>query len=195
MTSKPNTAIRGYVGSRMAFETAKLHATSVSSSDSLPPSPTRGSRSSGESHDVSEDAILAHADLSTNLPDPLGLRVGGQCCLSSRVARCPSWLTITPRGRIAQRESARFTRERSLVRSQVRPLERVQDRCRGSPLQSGILKVWDFFVGCRGSGGNRLVPELVPATRRTNSAYGHELRQMGRSPLDRSPCRFSLRWL
>jgi hypothetical protein len=35
---------------------------------------------------------------------------------------------LARRGRIAQRESARFTRERSLVRSQVRPL---------SPARSG----------------------------------------------------------
>ncbi len=33
-------------------------------------------------------------------------------------------LALHPPGRIAQRESARFTRERSLVRSQVRPLKR-----------------------------------------------------------------------
>ncbi len=45
------------------------------------------------------------------------------------IRRCA---TLRPPGRIAQRESARFTRERSLVRSQVRPLS--------PPLENGLFK-------------------------------------------------------
>ena len=41
---------------------------------------------------------------------------------ATRRERTKGFATLTAPGRIAQRESARFTRERSLVRSQVRPL-------------------------------------------------------------------------
>jgi hypothetical protein len=51
------------------------------------------------------------------------------------------------RGRIAQRESARFTRERSLVRSQVRPLTRPADlqRARSDAQHARLTAVKDSY--------------------------------------------------
>jgi hypothetical protein len=82
--------------------------------DPVPTSPPLGRRS------VPRGADFGFREpLTPHLARPGGSMVAAVASLSARRASRVSW---TPLGRIAQRESARFTRERSLVRSQVRPL-------------------------------------------------------------------------
>jgi hypothetical protein len=134
--------------------------------------------------DSAPRAVLGPAIAGCGFREPLAPRLArpGRTMVAHR-------RTLSSPGRVAQRESARFTRERSLVRSQPRPFHL------SSHADFGLNR----RVGCAACAGNaRAVPTPVPTSRSEpllafveGRAEGDQLLQ-GRD-FDRQPFAIGLR--
>src|ERR671914_1392817 len=100
-------------------------------------------------------------------------RIGTPHRIGAEEYRGAPTMTTSP-GRVAQRESARLTRERSLVRTQPRPLEEPLLR------QGFVVPVLSPDFGCEDA-ESRFVPnraQSMPSTRALRAAFSSSPRRM-----------------